>query len=116
MTIGKHLLADLSGIAADLLDDAALLSECLLAGAGACGLTPLAPPRLHCFEGGGVTGFLLLAESHIALHTYPEHGYIAVDIFSCGQSDPMAALQVFRDRLRPGREKVSTVTRGADLG
>jgi S-adenosylmethionine decarboxylase len=114
--IGVHLLADLYGVEPALLDDARLLTECLLAGAGACGLTTLAPPRVHCFEGGGVTGFLLLAESHIALHTYPEHGYIAIDIFSCGKSDPLRALEIFRARLRPTYEKTTMAERGTEVG
>ena len=63
-----------------------------------------------------MTGFLLLAESHIALHTYPEHGYIAIDIFSCGPSDPKEARAVFRDRLGPEAERVTTVSRGTEIG
>ena len=116
MIIGNHMLADLYGVDADRLDDSGLLAACLLEGAEACGLTTLGPPRMHCFEGGGVTGFLLLAESHIALHTYPEHGYIAVDIFSCGPSDPVDALDLFRTRLRPAKEHITTVARGTELG
>jgi S-adenosylmethionine decarboxylase len=114
--IGRHLLADLYAVEPGRLNDAALLADCLVEAARACRLTALRPPAMHCFEGGGVTGFLLLAESHIALHTYPEHGYIAVDIFSCGASDPHEALAVFRARLAPGDERVTITARGTEVG
>jgi S-adenosylmethionine decarboxylase len=110
--IGQHLLADLHDVAADRLVDAELLAACLVEAAARGGLTPLGPPVLHRFEGGGLTGYLLLSESHIALHTYPEHGYAALDIFSCGASDPRAALEVFRDALGAARERLTAVPRG----
>ncbi|HXG12426.1 MAG TPA: adenosylmethionine decarboxylase [Gemmataceae bacterium] len=113
--IGKHLLADFYGIAAARLDAADLLAECLLTAARCCGLTPLAPPLLHRFPAGGVTGVLLLAESHIALHTYPEHGYLALDIFSCGPGDPQEALACFRRVLQPARESVTCTSRGSEV-
>ena len=110
--IGIHLLADFHDINTERLVDAGLLTDCLLKAAMRGGLTPIGPPVLHRFDGGGLTGYLLLSESHIALHTYPEHGYIALDIFSCGSSDPHAALEVFRDALSPARERLTTVSRG----
>jgi S-adenosylmethionine decarboxylase len=110
--IGKHVLADFYGVASAPLDDAGLLSRCLRSAAEKCQLTALADPVIHCFEGGGVTGFILLAESHISLHTYPEKGFIALDIFSCGKEDPEAALSVFREALHPKTENVTTATRG----
>jgi S-adenosylmethionine decarboxylase len=113
--IGQHLLADLYDVPPDRLVDADLLAECLREGARRAGLTPLGPPVLHRFEGGGLTGYLLLSESHIALHTYPEHGYIALDVFSCGGADPLAVLDVFRPALSPGRERLTTAPRGEDV-
>jgi S-adenosylmethionine decarboxylase len=107
---------DCYGIAADRLADADTLRDCLYAAARQCGLTPLAPAVLHHFPGGGVTGFLLLAESHIALHTYPEHGYLALDLFSCGPADPRAALEVFRTALAPQQEHVTVTPRGNEVG
>ena len=113
--IGIHILLDLYGIDADKLNDSGLLGECLSESARACGLTPLSPPKLHTFEGGGVTGVILLSESHIALHTYPEHGFIAVDLFSCGAGDPERAVEVFRQRLNPAREIVTRTSRGTEI-
>jgi len=114
--IGKHLLADFYGVSPERLDAPAVLSDCLRDGARRCGMTPVAEPVLHHFDGGGLTGFLLLAESHIAFHTFPERGYIAIDIFSCGRSDPRVALDVFREALCPGRERVTVSPRGEQAG
>ncbi|MCC6443826.1 MAG: adenosylmethionine decarboxylase [Armatimonadetes bacterium] len=114
--IGKHLLADFYDVAPGSLNNDALLSDCLAQAALSCGLTPLGPPALHRFTGGGLTGFLVLSESHIAFHTYPEHGFIALDIFSCGPTDPREALSAFRAALRPGRERMRVENRGTEIG
>jgi len=110
--IGRHLLADLWEIDAAHLRDAALLRSCLLEAARVCKLTPVAQPVMHEFPGGGVTGFLLLSESHLSLHSYPEKGYLALDLFTCGDSDPRDGLAVFRARLAPQRENISVQPRG----
>ena len=113
--IGQHLLADLYDVAADRLVDGGLLAECLDEAARRGGMHPIGPPVLHRFEGGGLTGYLLLSESHIAFHTYPEYRYLALDIFSCGGADSKAALSVFLAALEPGREQITTALRGAEI-
>ena len=114
--IGIHVLLDLYGIDPPKLNDCGLLADCLSESALRCGLTPLSAPQLHAFDGGGVTGVILLSESHIALHTYPEHGFIAIDLFSCGPGDPEAAVKVFRERLNPAHEVVTRTSRGTEIG
>lgn len=88
---GVHLIADLSGGRG--LDDAALIERALRQATAAARAT-LLELRLHAFgPGQGITGVALLAESHISIHSWPEHGYAAVDIFVCGRRcDPDAAL------------------------
>ena len=113
--IGIHLLIDFYGVDPARLNDCGLLAECLTESAIACGLTPLGPPQMHAFEGGGITGVILLSESHIALHTYPEHLFIAVDLFSCGKGDSERALQLFRERLNPRREVITRTARGQEI-
>ena len=113
--IGQHLLADLYDVASDRLVDGGLLADCLDDAARRGGMKPIGPPVLHRFKGGGLTGYLLLSESHIAFHTYPEHRYIALDIFSCGSADSKAALSVFLAALEPGREHLTTAPRGAEI-
>ena len=113
--IGQHVLADFYDVAAGRLVDGGLLAACLDEAARRGGMNPIGPPVLHRFEGGGLTGYLLLSESHIAFHTYPEHRYIALDIFSCGGADSKAALSVFLAALEPGRERITTAPRGAEI-
>ena len=96
---GAHLLADLHGVARRLLCDAAALEALLVDAAAAAGAQVLFA-HFHGFgDGGGVTGVLLLAESHISIHTWPEHSFAAVDIFMCGGALPERALQVIEQGL-----------------
>ena len=113
--IGTHALLDFYDVSAVRLTDAEQLSRCLTDAARAAGMTPLSEPVLHRFPGGGLTGFLPLAESHIAFHTYPEWGYLAADIFTCGTSAPEAAVAVLRAALQPGRERVRCLPRGEEI-
>ncbi|HEU0044813.1 adenosylmethionine decarboxylase [Sphingomonas sp.] len=114
MYTGTHLLADLSGCSG--LDDAARVELALREAVAAASAT-LLDVRLHHFgPGQGVTGVALLAESHISIHTWPEHGYAAVDIFLCGQSHDLdAALAALSTRLEAGRCDERRVARGYGL-
>ncbi|MEQ1510555.1 MAG: adenosylmethionine decarboxylase [Sphingopyxis sp.] len=89
---GHHLLADFHGCNRGL-DDLALVELALRDAVHAAGAS-LIDLRLHHFGAGqGVTGVALLAESHISIHTWPEHGYAALDFFLCGaRNDIEAAL------------------------
>ncbi|OAJ52967.1 S-adenosylmethionine decarboxylase proenzyme [Paraburkholderia ginsengiterrae] len=109
---GTHVLADLGGIAADLLRDAAALEAILVKAAreaGACVLSA----HFHRFGGEhGVTGVVLLAESHITIHTWPEHRFAALDIFMCGKARPHEAVEQIARELRADVRNVRTCERG----
>lgn len=109
---GRHLLADLHGCRAPL-DDAALLERALRDAAAAASATVL-DVRLHHFgEGQGVTGVALLAESHISIHSWPEHGYAALDFFLCGRRHDLdAALAAIVAALDPAEVRTQSVRRG----
>ena len=87
--IGTHVVGDLSGIDSQLLMDETLLMGTLKEALEAQSFTILGE-QSYKFPGeaSGVTGFYILSESHAAFHSYPEYGYIALDIFSCGDSRP----------------------------
>jgi S-adenosylmethionine decarboxylase len=107
---GLHLLIDF--FEAQNLQNEALIDKALRDAAAACGATVLSL-HLHTFgEGAGVTGVAVLAESHISIHTWPETGYVALDIFMCGACNPHNALPVLKECFRPQKVKISENKRG----
>lgn len=110
--VGNHLLADLHGIAPGLLRDAVVLEGMLRAAAEGAGAHVLAS-HFHSFGANeGVTGVVLLAESHISIHTWPEYGFAAADVFMCGSSQPDRALAMLITALAPERRDIRTQARG----
>jgi S-adenosylmethionine decarboxylase len=109
---GTHLLADFEGVAPMLLSDAAAIEDVLRQAALAAGARIL-HGHFHTFgAGGGVTGVLLLAESHISIHTWPEDGFAALDIFMCGAARPALALARVKTVFK-GRATVRKVERSS---
>lgn len=89
---GRHVIADLYDCPADLINDADAVAAVACYAAEASGATIL-NVHAHQFSPQGVTVLLLLAESHLSVHTWPEHGLAAVDLFTCGEStEPEGAL------------------------
>jgi S-adenosylmethionine decarboxylase len=107
---GSHVLADLWG--AENLDNQELIETALREAIDVCGAT-LLNIHLHRFtEGGGISGVAVLAESHISVHTWPERGFAAFDVFMCGSCDPEEALPVLRRYFHPSEMKTSLERRG----
>lgn len=100
--IGKHVFADIYGVAPALLKDEQKLMAIMFQALRQCHFTVI-NHLSFTFSGGGcgVTGIFLLSESHAAFHTYPEIPYIALDIFSCGTADPEEALALLLETLLP---------------
>lgn len=107
---GTHILLDLYG--GEGLRDAARLRAVLIEAATRAGATVLSC-EIHEFGGaGGVTGVALLAESHISIHTWPEHGFAAVDVFMCGAARPEVAIDHIRSALAAQSHEITTQRRG----
>src|ERR1700712_2900429 len=107
---GSHLIIDLWE--AEGLADRDRIETALTDAVKAAGAT-LLHIHLHTFsEGGGVSGVAVLAESHISVHTWPEKGYAAFDVFMCGDAEPRKALEVFKRAFQPGRVVVGEHKRG----
>lgn len=106
---GTHLIVDFMD--AEGLDCPARIEATFRAAVAAAGATIL-HIHMHKFSPQGVSGVAVLAESHLSVHTWPEIGYGAFDIFMCGDSDPHAALEVLRAEFRPSRIHVSQFLRG----
>jgi S-adenosylmethionine decarboxylase len=111
--IGRHLLADLYGIEPTLLSDGKRLLDVVMTSLRDAHFSVVSHLS-HQFPGdqAGVTAIVLLAESHAAFHTYPEHGYLALDIFSCGTPEPAAALAVIVEAFQPSNIHTSVERRG----
>lgn len=107
---GQHLLVDLWG--ASRLDEPAHIDMALREGAVAAGATILHGHFHHFTPNGGVSGVLVLAESHISIHTWPERDYAAIDIFMCGACDPHDAIAAIRAAFRPERVEIADHRRG----
>lgn len=107
---GSHVLADLWG--ARNLDDIELIEQSLRTAVAVCGATLLHIHLHHFSEGGGVSGVAVLAESHITVHTWPERGFAAFDIFMCGKCEPEKALPVLREFFQPTEMTVGQHRRG----
>ena len=109
--LGRHLLLECHDCAAALADGVAL--EALLRRAADAAGAHVLSAHMHPFGAGlGVTGVLLLRESHISVHTWPEHGYAAVDVFMCGDAEPQRAIAVVIAGLAPRTHRVVEVARG----
>jgi S-adenosylmethionine decarboxylase len=107
---GTHLLIDLNG--AENLDDIDQIETALKEAALAGGATIL-NVDLHRFEpNGGVSGVVVLAESHITIHTWPENGFAALDVFMCGECDPYKAIPVLKRVFKPDAVQVTESRRG----
>ncbi|MFY0476869.1 adenosylmethionine decarboxylase [Achromobacter marplatensis] len=111
-TPGRHVLADFRGVAAERLTDPATLEAQMIAAAHAAGAQVLSAHFHHFGEGAGVTGVVLLSESHISIHSWPEHRFAALDIFMCGEAQPELALARLQDALAPESVHVTTIARG----
>ena len=110
-TVGKHCILELYDCCHEKLNDEAFLRDAITDAAKRAGAT-LLHLVTHHFEPQGVTGLALLAESHISIHTWPESGYAAVDVFTCGDHTmPERACQVLIEELQSGHHKLTSFRR-----
>ena len=110
--LGTQLIVELYDCDCEALNSTDAVGEIMLRAAAAA-RTTVVSHSFHQFSPHGVTGVVLIKESHIAVHTWPEYGYCAVDIFTCGKTtDGNAAIEVIREAFSSGRHVVRKVERG----
>lgn len=109
--VGIHLVVDAWKAPAKLLNDPDLIRDALTEAIRAGGAT-LIDMCVHQFSPHGVTATATLAESHVALHTWPEHGYFAADLFFCGKGNPYRAMESLKQALQAKQVKVAEIKRG----
>ena len=110
--LGTHLLLDLKDCNSELLDDLDYIREVVLGAAHEAGAT-IVGETFHKFRPIGVTGIVAIAESHIGIHTWPEHSFAAADIFTCGRDlIPHRAADLIVELLECRRPSITEVSRG----
>jgi len=112
---GVHAIIELYDCPSDLLNDEAYVRDAICQAAEVAG-AHLLNISSHGFSPQGVTAIALLAESHISIHTWPETGYAAADMFTCGRQDmAVAAAKHMVKQLRSGRHSTTYLARGEML-
>jgi S-adenosylmethionine decarboxylase len=110
--LGKHLLLELNDCDNTLLNDINTIRNIMLTAAKEAGATILGE-SFHQFSPQGVSGVIIIAESHLSIHTWPEHGYAGADIFTCGtRVQPEKAAEVIIKRMKPRTHSVMLMYRG----
>lgn len=109
--VGTHLVVDAWQSPGDLLNDPERIRRALIDAISAGGAT-LIDLCVHQFSPHGVTATATLAESHIAIHTWPEYGYFAADLFFCGAGNPERAMQILQTALEAKKIIMREIPRG----
>jgi S-adenosylmethionine decarboxylase len=110
--LGRHLLAELSDCNAAILNHQEELQRIMLEAARHSGAT-VVDSVFHHYNPQGLSGIVVIAESHISIHTWPEYGYAAVDCFTCGSSvNPWKALEYLKEKLGSRAVQVKDLNRG----
>jgi S-adenosylmethionine decarboxylase len=110
--IGQHLLADFHSCSQSTLINPIDIETTLKKAAQSAGATVISSYFHHFGEQLGVTGVLLLKESHMSIHTWPELNYCAIDIFMCGTAQIDAALTILNHYFQPEETSIHTIPRG----
>ncbi len=107
---GIHLIAEFWN--GKIIEDPKRIKKILLEAVKRADNTPL-EVVVHKFQPQGITGIVLLAESHIAIHTWPEFNYVALDIYTCGdKASPSMALEYLKKEFKPKKVKIKKIKRG----
>jgi S-adenosylmethionine decarboxylase proenzyme len=106
-SLGRHILVEAWGCRDDALDDLPGIRQAMVEAAEAAGATVL-DVSFRKFAPQGVSGVVIISESHLTIHTWPEHGYAAIDLFTCGErARPWKAFEVLSDFL--GADQITTM-------
>ncbi|MDD4146458.1 MAG: adenosylmethionine decarboxylase [Clostridia bacterium] len=110
--LGRHVLAEIFGCSFDVLNDVKNVEENMVNAALEAG-AEVREYVFHKFSPQGVSGVVVISESHLAIHTWPELGYAAVDVFTCGEKvNPWDACNFLAERLRAKHMTATEVKRG----
>ena len=107
---GIHLIAEFWY--GKVIEDSEEIKKILIEAVKRANNTPL-EVAIHKFKPQGITGIVLLAESHVAIHTWPEINYVAIDIYTCGdKAYPKRALEYLKKKFQPKKVEIKILKRG----
>jgi len=110
--LGRHLIAELYDCDEEILNNVTEIEYQMTKAAIECGAT-IVTSSFHRFLPHGVSGAIIISESHLAIHTWPEYKYASLDIYTCGDSvDPWVAFNYLKDAFKSGRQEVIENKRG----
>ena len=113
--LGRHLLMELEDCNEEILNDLDTLRETLLTAAREAGATVVGD-SFHRFNPHGISGVVIIAESHLFIHTWPEYGYAAADIFTCGTTvQPERAAELLIEKLGARNHSLREIARGTRI-
>lgn len=117
---GPHLILEAYGCPTELLGDLTKVSNVLDEYPTQLEMTKIMPPYVFRYSGTvpddwGVSGIVLIAESHISIHTFAEKGFVTLDIFSCKDFDVDAAVKFFQEKFQPERIEKQLIMRGREF-
>jgi len=111
-SLGRHLLLELYGCSSKLINNVHKIETIMVEAAKACEAEVI-DVVFHRFNPYGVSGVVVIAESHFSIHTWPEYGFVSIDLFTCGEEiDPWKAHQYLVRKLKPKNSTVLELKRG----
>jgi len=111
-SLGRHVLAEIYGCTEEILNNIQLVEKIMVKAALVAG-AEIREVAFHKFSPQGVSGVVVISESHLAIHTWPELGYAAVDVFTCGDSvDPWVSCNYIKNEFAAQRMEAKEIKRG----
>ncbi len=115
MAVGIHIIADMYGVNPEILARVEKMKEIFEEAVNFAKLSKISSDYYQ-FRPEGASGIILIAESHLSFHTWPEHGLVTLDIYTCGDPNQAElAYQYIREKLNPERVEVIRIDRGVDV-
>ncbi|MCP3762503.1 adenosylmethionine decarboxylase [Domibacillus sp. A3M-37] len=110
-TMGRHVISELWGCNFDKLNDMEVIERTFVDAALKSG-AEIREVAFHKFAPQGVSGVVIISESHLTIHSFPEHGYASIDVYTCGDLDPNIAANYIADALEAETRETIEMPRG----
>jgi len=111
-SLGRHVILELHGVDSNILNDLSKIEKIMTEAVQLCGAT-IIKPFFHQFSPHGISGIVVIAESHFSIHTWPEYGYAALDLFTCGdQIRPDVAVDYLKKEFKAKHIHMMEIKRG----